>query len=263
MLQRRHTRPVAVPFDPSDNEPADPEPAAPRQPAQASGLRALAAGAVSVAKAVPIVGPAIEFTETELERAEDVMWRQVRHRMDTVAPPEPTNGVVKRALPARQEKGADDLAALLADLLVVSTEQSADAARQRLHLAVLRELQPDEARILAALSDGTRYAVLHVVVRLHLGGSGPALLENASTVGRAAGVALPDMVPWYVGHLLRLGWSRSARRRPTLPTPTTSSRPSRTCARRRRQGRARGCCVAACGSVRSAPGCGTSARRLR
>jgi hypothetical protein len=196
---------VAAPSDPSGSDPADPQPAAPRQPAQASGLRALAAGAVSVAKAVPLVGPAIEFTETELERAEDVMWRQVRHRMDTVAPPEATNGVTPRALPARRDNSDDDLAAMLADLLIVSTEQSADAARHRLHLAVLRELQPDEARILAALSDGTRYAVLHVVVRLPLGGSGPTLLENASTVGRAAGVALPDMVPWYVGHLLRLG----------------------------------------------------------
>jgi hypothetical protein len=194
---------VAVPFDPSDGDPAA-EPAPRRQSAQPSGLRALAAGAVSVAKAVPLVGPAIEFTESELERAEDVMWRQVRHRMDSVAPPEPTNGV-ERPLPARRRNGDDDLAAMLADLLVVSTEQSADAARRRLHLAVLRELQPDEARILAALSDGTRYAVLHVVVRLHLGINGPALLENASTVGRAAGVALPDMVPWYVGHLLRLG----------------------------------------------------------
>jgi hypothetical protein len=196
---------VAAPSDPHANDQAEPRPAASRQPGQASGLRALAAGAVSVAKAVPLVGPAIERTETELERAEDVMWRQVRHRMDTVAPPEPTNGVAPRPLPARRGNGDEDLGSMLADLLVVSTEQSADAARRRLHLAVLRELQPDEARILAALSDGTRYAVLHVVVRLHLGINGPALLENASTVGRAAGVALPDMVPWYVGHLLRLG----------------------------------------------------------
>jgi hypothetical protein len=156
---------------------------------------------------VPLVGPAIEFTETELERAEDVMWRQVRHRMETVAPSERTVVVSVDRPPVAAASSADDddLGAMLTDLLVVSTDQSADAARQRLLAAILRDLQPDEARILAALSDGTRYAVLHVVTRLHLGGSGPPLLENASTVGRAAGVALPDMVPWYVSHLLRLG----------------------------------------------------------
>jgi len=187
-----------------DQEPPPrPEPPA-RLQAPASGLRALAAGAMSVAKAVPVVGPVIEFTETELERAEDVMWRQVRHRMETSAPTDSTVVVAVERVPTRRN-GADDLGALMTDLLVESTEQSSDDARHRLALAVLRELQPDEARILAALSDGTRYAVLHVVTRLHLGVNGPPVLENASTVGRAAGVALPDMVPWYVGHLLRLG----------------------------------------------------------
>ena len=158
---------------------------------------------MSAAKAVPLVGPAIERTESGLERAEDEMWRQVRHRMETVAPS--TVVVSVDSSPAPRTNGTNELATLLTDLLVVSTEQSADDARQRVYASVLRELQPDEARILAALSDGTRYAVLHVVTRLHLGQSGPALLENASTVGRAAGVALPDMVPWYVGHLIRLG----------------------------------------------------------
>lgn len=181
----------------SDDPPRDDAPTP-----SVSGLRALAAGAMSAAKAVPMVGPAIEFTEAELERAEDVMWRQVRHRMETVAPSAETAVAPLNHSPVPEP---DDLATMLTDLLVVSTEQSADAARHRVHLAVLRELQPDEARILAALSDGTRYAVLHVVSRLHLGVNGPALLENASTVGRAAGVALPDMVPWYVSHLVRLG----------------------------------------------------------
>jgi hypothetical protein len=160
---------------------------------------------MSAAKAVPVVGPVIERTETGLERAEDEMWRQVRHRMDTVAPSDGTVVVSVDHSPARRSNGTNALATVLTDLLVVSTEQSAEDARQRLYASVLNELQPDEARIFAALSDGTRYAVLHVVSRGHLGQSGPALLENASTVGRAAGVALPDMVPWYVGHLIRLG----------------------------------------------------------
>jgi hypothetical protein len=198
------------------DQPHDSPPA--RLSGPASGLRRLASGALSAAKAVPVVGPALEFTESELGRAEDTLWRQVRHRMETVSPSDrtvvvsvdrPAQQPPARAVPhapsTRTSGSTDDPGVLLTDLLTVSVEQSADAARQRLAVAVLRELQPDEARILAALSDGTRYAVLHVVTRLHLGVNGPPVLENASTVGRAAGVALPDMVPWYVGHLARLG----------------------------------------------------------
>lgn len=34
---------------------------------------------------------------------------------------------------------------------------------------------------------------------------GRAMLENAALVGRTANVALPEMVPNYIGHLLSLG----------------------------------------------------------
>jgi hypothetical protein len=101
---------------------------------------------MSAAKAVPVVGPVIERTETGLERAEDEMWRQVRHRMDTVAPSDGTVVVSVDHSPALRSNGTNALATVLTDLLVVSTEQSAEDARQRLYASVLNELQPDEAR---------------------------------------------------------------------------------------------------------------------
>jgi Abortive infection alpha len=66
------------------------------------------------------------------------------------------------------------------------------------------ELVPDEARILSALSDGSIYALVHIA-EPGIGGYRHRVLENASSVGRAAGVSLPEYVHLYVSHLLRIG----------------------------------------------------------
>lgn len=147
-----------------------------------------------------------------MARVEAIIWRAIRHRMDGAAEPGHDTIVlsVDRAAHAtRHGRRDDDPVEILSGLLAWSVEQGSTQARSRLFDAVLRELQPDEARILAALSDGTAYAVIHVAARAHgLGATGPLLLANASTVGRAAGVALPEYVPWYVSHLHRLGLVR-------------------------------------------------------
>ena len=82
-------------------------------------------------------------------------------------------------------------------------DHQADSAAA-LHLALLGELVPDEARIFAAVSDGSRYPVIHVA---EPGVAAPTdhLLRNASTVGRAAGVALPQKTPVYLDRMLRFG----------------------------------------------------------
>lgn len=81
-------------------------------------------------------------------------------------------------------------------------DRPADSAAA-LHLALVQALLPDEARILAAVSDGNRYPVIHVA---EPGVGAPVFLtENSSTVGRAAGVALPHKTPVYLVRMLRLG----------------------------------------------------------
>ena len=164
-----------------------------------SRLGALLGTAASVAKRAPGVGPSLEATERELARVEGLVWREVRNRMDAAAGPAPVR-------PAAAGSGPSDEAArdLLAQLLTISIEQSAQEARSRLFVSLLAQLHPDEARILAALSDGTDYPVINVATRASLRSTGPLVLENASTVGRAAGVALPDWVPAYVTHLRQL-----------------------------------------------------------
>ncbi|MDQ3629257.1 MAG: DUF4393 domain-containing protein [Actinomycetota bacterium] len=178
----------------------------------ASTLLGLAQDAVNAAMATPLLGSTLTFTQEEMARVESIVWRQIRQRMDSAARPGQDTPDVPgdSALHDPVDEGLDvGPAAILGQLLATSVEQGPTQARVRLFGAVLRDLQPDEARILAALSDGTQYAVVHVAARARgLGGTGPLVLESASTVGRAANVALPECVPWYVCHLQRLGLVR-------------------------------------------------------
>lgn len=150
-------------------------------------------------KYAPGLGTSLGFTERELARVEGIVWREVRSRMDAAAGPSSANPPAAGSGPSEEAPRA-----LLAKLLTISIEQSAQEARARLFQQVLGQLQPDEARILAALSDGSQYPVINVATRGSFGMAGPVVLENASTVGRAAGVALPDWVPTYVTHLQQL-----------------------------------------------------------
>lgn len=96
---------------------------------------------------------------------------------------------------------ADPLRAGMAALLNRSTLMNRDAARDYLYASILRQLTPDEARVVSALSDGTDYPVVDVTERR----TGRVLLRNASTVGKTAGVSATEHVPVYVTRLVGFG----------------------------------------------------------
>jgi hypothetical protein len=107
------------------------------------------------------------------------------------------------------------LSDMMADLLSRSMYDSPDQSRAEMHRLLLRALVPDEARILAALSDGSRYALIHIA-EPGLGGSQKLVLEHACSVGRAAGVAAPERTAVYVGRLIKLGLVEVCDEEPTL-----------------------------------------------
>jgi hypothetical protein len=90
---------------------------------------------------------------------------------------------------------------MMSTLLSRSLEQNATTGREEYHRAVLRQLTPDEARIIAALADRPPAPLVTVLRR----SGGDKLLENASLIGRTAAVTLPSMTPTYVSHLFDLG----------------------------------------------------------
>jgi hypothetical protein len=93
---------------------------------------------------------------------------------------------------------------VLRSLMDRSMYSSPDVSRNALYLGLLHNLLPDEARILAALSDGSAYPVLDVAEPT-VGTSSAFVLTNASTVGRTAGVSLPQYTPLYVSRLVQAG----------------------------------------------------------
>ncbi len=178
--------------DPDDDAGSRPLPAPLQAPAALWSLAGQAARQV----------PGVSLTERELQRVERAVLRQLKDRLDAVD----DTADLPLAAPAEDEPEASTTPAeILAGLLSDSTVQTGPQARDRLYRWLLQQLLPDEARILAALSDGSAYPLVHVTLRGPMGGSGVGLLDNASTVGRSAGVALPDRVPLYITHLRSLG----------------------------------------------------------
>ncbi|WP_432848249.1 Abi-alpha family protein [Amycolatopsis sp. CA-161197] len=164
--------------------------------------------------------PGLDQAERGIRQVERSLLSELRRRLDEVDDPyhaaltaasamnRPDRGgrVVESTVtlvPAREHE--EPLRAATAELLNHSVGFGRERAREYLYAIILRQLTPDEARILAALSDGSPFPSVDVAERTNLGGAGRIVLRNASTVGKAAGVSLPDQVPGYLTRLIGLG----------------------------------------------------------
>lgn len=112
-----------------------------------------------------------------------------------------------RALPTAgpAEPTAESLNTKLGRLLDRALDQSTTGSQVELYHRLLDQLVADEARIIGALSDGAASPLVNIHGWTRSRVPGQAVLENACLIGRTANVALPNMVPQYVGHLLSLG----------------------------------------------------------
>ena len=95
---------------------------------------------------------------------------------------------------------------LLSDLLAIAARQDEHDAREYLFTATLRELTPDEARLMAALSDGKSRAILHInATGNRLAGPSERVAGYLSTLGDEADVRLPDRIGHYLGRMVDKG----------------------------------------------------------
>lgn len=108
-----------------------------------------------------------------------------------------------RPLPSAKPATGDSLNHKMGKLLDRALDQSTAGSQVELFHRLLDQLVADEARIVGALSEGAASPLVDVYSRSR-SSSGP-VLENACLIGRTANVALPNMVPQYVSHLLSLG----------------------------------------------------------
>jgi hypothetical protein len=153
------------------------------------GLRAAAEGVL------PVAG-AIQRHAAEAERA---VIRAIRDHIDGLDA-SADGGLA----PDGERVTAPTPRQSLQSLLQRSIDDGIGESREALYQAVVAALLPDEARILAAVAEGGRYAVVHVGPQ-GMGASTELVLENASSVGRAAGVTLPQYTPRYVSRMHQLG----------------------------------------------------------
>ncbi|MDV6014437.1 DUF4393 domain-containing protein [Haloechinothrix sp. LS1_15] len=168
--------------------------------------------------------PGAETAERELHRLERAALTELGKRIDDVTDPylaalrRPSfaggdgwngsgGGQRGDGLPVSSAEAAGELQPLraaMAELLERSISYGPEQAREYCYAIVLRQLAPDEARMLSALSDGSPFPVVHIAERSGVGGTGRYLLRNASSLGKAAGVTLPDEVPHYISRLCAL-----------------------------------------------------------
>lgn len=135
----------------------------------------------------------------------------LRARMDALPPADPD----VHGPPAESERPLPDR---MRELLDRALEQDRRSGEGDLHSALLGQLVPDEARILAALSGGDAAPLVHVYAWSRAGLLGEPVLEDATLVGRTAGLALPDRAPVYVRHLRALGLVEVGPEAPELKT---------------------------------------------
>lgn len=165
--------------------------------------------------------PGGELAERQFLRLEKAVVDQVHRRIDPTPAQRwwlPGRGVLDPLLD-RTRVGDHELVTLIrpangsvaplragmAELLNQSANADPARATEHLYTTILRQLMPDEARILAALADGEPRPAVDVLLRTPLGGTRRVLLRNASSVGRHAGVSEPGLVPTYLTRLCRLG----------------------------------------------------------
>ena len=145
--------------------------------------------------------------QREVQRLQDAALHEVRRMLDI---PE---GGVSAATPdearvmmlVQNSHGPEPLRDAMTELLERSVETDRVTSREYLYGNVMSQLVPDEARILAALSDGSTFGAIDVVAKQLGRAPSRTVLANASTVGRSAGVTTPDNVPHYVTRLHQLG----------------------------------------------------------
>jgi hypothetical protein len=150
--------------------------------------------------------------------AEEQVVGAIKHGLDSLDPADALEEAAPDSAPEPAKPDPDSLSGKMTRLLDRALDQNTSGSQAELYHHLLDQLVADEARILGALSDGSSSPMVNVYSWLSPRVPGRAVLENASLIGRTANVALPQMVPQYVSHLLSLGLVESRPEDPDLAT---------------------------------------------
>lgn len=150
--------------------------------------------------------------------AEEQVVGALRNGLDALDPDGVPKASTPEQAPVDDEPDPDSLSGKMNQLLDRALGQNTRGSQVELYHHLLDQLVADEARIIGALSDGSVSPLVNVYTWTRPRVTGQATLENASLIGRTANVALPQMVPQYVSHLLSLGLVQKGPEDPALDT---------------------------------------------
>jgi hypothetical protein len=152
--------------------------------------------------------PGMKLVEEQAQRLGHTTAAELRRLLEVpgqlLGTPSPEE---QRVMMLVQDAGSDPapLRTAMSELLSRAGESTAGKSREYLFGTIVSQLVPDEARVLAALSRGKRYAVVDVVAK-HLGRSSTrTVFANASLIGAAAAVSPARNVATYLGRLEGFG----------------------------------------------------------
>ena len=153
--------------------------------------------------------PGANIVEQQAQRIGHVATSELRRLLDV---PQQLRGTAvspeeQRVMMLVRDADSDPapLRTAMSELLSRAGESTAGKSREYLFGTIVSQLVPDEARVLAALASGERYAAVDVVAK-HLGRSATrTVFANASLIGAAADVTPARNVATYLSRLEALG----------------------------------------------------------
>ncbi|MGB1579946.1 MAG: Abi-alpha family protein [Nevskiales bacterium] len=156
--------------------------------------------------------PGADVVEERYQNLEERALRQLKNRLADIddrrlpAPPgyKPLKQSVSRGLVSNAALLEEHPREIMADLLARAETQSEQQAEIYLFSAMLRELVPDEARLLRGLSDGAAHPLVHIGVGPPIGPVTRRVEGYFSFLGKSSVLRLKERTPLYLAHLHQL-----------------------------------------------------------
>ena len=172
-------------------------------------VRELGLGLQTVAKTVHIALAPVAALVWSYDKIKDFLSTRVAEKLrgvpsDRIITPEPH--VVVPALTALVYTAHQEtLRELYANLLATSLDRDTCSLAHPAFVDIIKNMSPDEARIMRLFSARHAFPVLEVRVRDQKEGNYQVVLRNFSFIGKEAGCSHPDFTPNYLNNLSRLG----------------------------------------------------------